>query len=97
MTTQQLTTALPPKTANPTENNEDRRFYTALTGSNYLKLEQESMARGLKPYALSKLVLTLFLQGEMIALSDLPEDVATKIRGYMQSKQRGNLEVKEVK
>lgn len=100
MTTPHTTGGLPPIKANHSESNEDRRFYTALSGSDYLKLEHQSMARGLKPYGFVKIILQLFLNGEMVALSELPEDVAQKIRAYIktkQEKQRGQLDIQEIK
>ncbi len=89
---------LPPKTDNPTQTLEDRRFYTALSGADYLKLEQECLQRNTKPYNLTKIVLTLFIKGDLVNLNELPDDAAIKIRAFLQQKQqaRGELQIKEI-
>ncbi|WP_156829758.1 hypothetical protein [Methylovulum miyakonense] len=98
MTTQQSTMVLPPKTDNPTQTLEDRRFYTALSGADYLKLEQECLQRNTKPYNLTKIVLTLFIKGDLVNLNELPDEPATVIRAYLRKKQlaRGELQIKEI-
>lgn len=54
---------LPPKgTAKP---GDERQFRTALSPSNYLRLEEESLSRGLTPYRLTQIVLTMYLDGRL--------------------------------
>ena len=54
--------ALPPRVPASVENQDTERLYrTALNSRDYLRLEIESMERGLKPFGLTKMIMTLYI------------------------------------
>lgn len=87
MTTQQL--KLPPVGNQDQISTRDRVYRTALSSSDYLKLEQDAVLRGLKPFGFTKIIMTNYLAGECVMLDELPEKTASEIRAYM-AKKRGN-------
>lgn len=91
MNTQAL--KLPPANLPPVGNQaqtmmKDRVYRTALSNADYLKLEQDGSTRGLKPYSYTKIIMTNFLSGECVLLSELPEKTADEIRVYMAKKRQ---------
>ena len=74
---------LPPRAPVTTETLETERLYrTGLNNREYLALEKESMERGLKPFGLTKSVMTLFLRKQLIYLQDLPQDLQDRINEH---------------
>jgi hypothetical protein len=65
---------LPPKAETNIQNGE-RIFRTALEAPNYLKFDNEAMARGIRPYALAKFLLTAYLNGRLVYVSELPDNI----------------------
>lgn len=61
---------------------QERLFRTALASKDYLRLEIESMDRGLKPYSLTKSIMTLYLHKQLIYLKDLPVDLQAQINAH---------------
>lgn len=75
--------ALPPRVPASVENQDTERLYrTALNSRDYLRLEIESMERGLKPFGLTKMIMTLYINKQLIYLSDLPQEIQELINEY---------------
>lgn len=77
-------TALPPRQPVTAESKDggDRLYRTALASRDYLKLEVESMERGLKPFGLTKAVMTLYINKKLIYVADLPAALQTQINEH---------------
>ena len=75
--------ALPPRIV-PTEETKDteRLYRTALPSKDYLRLEIESMERGLKPFGLTKSIMTLYVNKQLIYLPDLPQEIQELINEH---------------
>lgn len=71
-----------------TSDSGERLYRTALAPKDYLRLEIESMDRGLKPFGLTKSVMTLYLHKQLIYLKDLPPNIQTLISEYYKTNQR---------
>ncbi|MEF3074890.1 hypothetical protein V2P20_07620 [Methylobacter sp. Wu1] len=67
--------------------NSERIYRTALGPKDYLRLEIEAMDRGLKPYGLTKSVMTLYLHKQLIYIRDLPEELQKQINAHIKATQ----------
>lgn len=77
---------LPPRTSQQTSSvgrDNERIFRTALPSREYLRLEIESMERGLKPFGLTKAVMTLYLNKHLINVRELPGDLQAAIKEHL--------------
>lgn len=63
-----------------------RRFTTEMGTRDYLRLEVEAMERGLKPFSLTKLIMTAYVNRKLIVLSDLPIDIQKQVTAYYQTR-----------
>ncbi len=63
----------------------DRPFRCALSYKNYLLLEKESTARGIKPFNLVKSVLTLYLYKQLVYVKELPEELQAQIAAHFKN------------
>lgn len=80
MTEQELTL---PERGNSDQNKDQERIYrTALAAKDYLRLEMEAMDRGLKPFGLTKSIMTLYLHKQLIYLKDLPAELQVQINNH---------------
>jgi hypothetical protein len=76
---------LPPRREGATKSNDDERIYrTALGTRDYLRLEVEAMERGIKPFGLTKQVMTLYLNRKLVFVADLPADLQQQIAAHYQ-------------
>ncbi|WP_374089755.1 hypothetical protein [Methylomicrobium lacus] len=88
MNTQRLP-SIPPAGSNPIDNSDpsnDRLFRTALAPRDYLRLEIEAMDRGLKPFGLTKIVMTLYLHKQLVNVKDLPSELQYQIVEFFRTK-----------
>lgn len=81
---QELT--LPDRGNSEGNENQDRLYRTALASRDYLKLEIEAMDRGLKPFGLTKLVMTLYLHKQMVYVKELPPELQVQIKEHFKTK-----------
>lgn len=65
---------------------QERLYRTALASKDYIRLEMESMDRGLKPFSLTKSVMTLYLHKQLIYLKDLPVELQEQINTHYKKK-----------
>ncbi|MEI6709233.1 MAG: hypothetical protein WCK96_19085 [Methylococcales bacterium] len=79
---------LPPRQPVTADTKDIERIYrTGLNTRDYLRLEVESMERGLKPFGLTKSVMTLYLQKKLVYVFDLPKELQVLIaEHYKKSK-----------
>ena len=71
---------LPPRQAITSETQDSERLYrTALATRDYLRLEIESMERSLKPFGLTKMIMSLYLNKKLVYISDLPQELQAQI------------------
>ncbi|MCL7422872.1 MAG: hypothetical protein M8364_18435 [Methylobacter sp.] len=76
-----------PARGNSGNDNSERIYRTALAPKDYLRLEVEAMDRGLKPYGLTKSVMTLYLHKHLIYLKELPEELQKQITAHFKTNQ----------
>lgn len=84
-------TPLPPRQPVTAENKDggERLYRTALSSRDYLRLEVESMERGLKPFGLTKAIMTMYINKKLIYVADLPETLQQQINEHFRNhKQR---------
>jgi len=75
---------LPPRSDHPEQSMKAERLYrTALSAKNYLRLETESIERGIKPFKLTQSVMTLYLNKQLIYVKELPEIIQAEIKQYL--------------
>lgn len=65
----------------------ERIYRTALAPRDYIDLELEAMSRGLKPFGLTKLVMTLYLRKQLVLVKELPPVLQTQIVDHFKAKQ----------
>jgi hypothetical protein len=75
---------IPPKSTSTTQS--ERTYRTALDASLYLKLEQESLQRGITPYRMSQAITSSYLSGGLLILEELPESIQNAIRKHQKLK-----------
>jgi len=74
---------LPPRTTQPEENMKSERVYrTGLSSRNYLRLETESIERGIKPFKLTQSIMTLYLNKQLVYVNELPQQIQEAIKKY---------------
>ncbi|MEC4749811.1 hypothetical protein [Methylomicrobium sp. Wu6] len=81
--------SIPPVGSNPIDNNDksnERLFRTSLAPRDYLRLEIEAMDRGLKPFGLTKAVMTLYLHKQLVNVRELPPDIQSQIVQFFKDK-----------
>lgn len=66
----------------------ERNYRTAISSSNYLKLEKESTQRGIKPFNLTRSVMTLYINRQLIYTKELPDSLQEQIRDYYKSEDK---------
>jgi hypothetical protein len=75
---------LPPRVPANVETKDSERLYrTALSSRDYLRLEVEAMERGLKPFGLTKSIMTLYLNRQLVYVRDLPADLQVLISEHV--------------
>lgn len=65
----------------------ERIYRTALAPRDYINLELEAMSRGLKPFGLTKSVMTLYLNKKLLLVSELPKELQSQIANHFKAKQ----------
>lgn len=76
-----------PDRGNSDGNEKQERLYrTALASRDYLRLEIEAMDRGLKPFGLTKSVMTLYLHKQLVYVKDLPLELQVQIKEFFKTK-----------
>lgn len=78
---------LPPVGSVDSASGSERIYRTALSSRDYINLEIEAMSRGLKPFGLTKSVMTLHLNKKLILVSELPKELQTQIINHFKAKQ----------
>lgn len=66
---------------------QERIYRTALAPRDYINLEIEAMNRGLKPFGLTKSVMTLYLRKQLVLVKELPQELQGQIVAHYQAKQ----------
>jgi len=80
-------TILPERGSSPQFNKKERLFRTALDQEDYLKLEIEAMERGMRPYGMTKAVMTLYLRKQLVPMKELSEELRTQVLAHLKQKQ----------
>ena len=65
----------------------ERIYRTALSQKDYINLELEAMDRGLKPFGLTKAIMTLYLHKQLIPMKELSEELRAEVLAYLKAKQ----------
>jgi hypothetical protein len=89
MTNQPNLPVIPPAGLSSDHNDDksnERQYRTALAQRDYLRLEIESMDRGLKPYGLTKIVMTLYLHKQLVHVRELPQEIQIQIVEHYRNK-----------
>lgn len=83
-------TPLPPRQPVTAESKDggERLYRTALSSRDYLRLEVESMERGLKPFGLTKAVMTLYISKKLIYVADLPAELQQQINEHFKTQKQ---------
>jgi hypothetical protein len=82
-----LELTLPARGNSEKTGDQERLYRTALNSKDYLRLEIESMDRGLKPFGLTKSVMTLYLHKQLVYLKELPIEIQEQINVHFKTKQ----------
>ena len=80
---------LPPKSSLQDQKDEFK-FRTALDAPHYLQLDKEAMSRGLRPFRFAKLLLTAYLDGQLLYLSELPVAIQAQIQQHQAVQTKAN-------
>lgn len=83
-------TTLPPRVPITAETKDggERLYRTALSSRDYLRLEVESMERGIKPFGLTKTIMTMYVNKKLIYVADLPESLQQQINEHFKTQKR---------
>ena len=73
---------LPPRATRSEVKDAERLYRTALSSRDYVRLEIESMERGLKPFGLTKSIMTLYLNKQLIFAKDLPIELQAQLEAH---------------
>lgn len=65
---------------------QERIYRTALSHRDYINLEIEAMNRGLKPFGLTKSIMTLYLRKQLVLVKELPQDLQAQIIAHFRAK-----------
>jgi len=85
---------LPPRSSFSVQMKVERQYRTALSSANYLKLEIEAVERGLKPFKLAQAIMTLYINKELFAISDLPIDLQDKVKQFYSTQVKIQIPIK---
>lgn len=69
------------------ELNGERIYRTALIPRDYINLELEAMDRGLKPFGLTKAIMTLYLHKQLVPMKELTEELQAQVLKQLKEKQ----------
>ncbi|WAR44575.1 hypothetical protein [Methylomonas rapida] len=83
--------SLPPRMENKAALSKERNFRTALSAANYMLLEKEATQRGIKPFTLTKSVMTLYIHRQLIYIKELPKELQDAITLHYSNVDRLNL------
>jgi hypothetical protein len=80
-------TSLPPRQPVTAESKDggERLYRTSLSSRDYLRLEIESMERGLKPFSLNRAIMTMYINKKLIYVADLPEQLQQQINEHFKT------------
>lgn len=81
------TPILPDRGSSEAKDVPERIYRTALAQKDYIDLELEAMDRGLKPFGLTKSVMTLYLRKQLVLVKELPQDLQAQIIAHFRTKQ----------
>lgn len=74
---------LPPRSADALQHGE-RVYRTALPSHRFIELEQESLARGITPYVLVKILMIAYLDGRLVYVKELPDNLQEAIKRFQE-------------
>lgn len=80
---------LPDRGSSDAKDAPERIYRTALAQKDYIDLELEAMDRGLKPFGLTKSIMTLYLRKHLVYVKELPTDLQAQIIAHFKAKQTG--------
>jgi len=76
---------LPPRSV-VVDDNEEKQFRTALSLPRYIKLTTEASQRGgMTVYQLARLILSLYIDKQLLPVKDLPTDIQKLIKEHYSS------------
>jgi hypothetical protein len=78
---------LPDRGSSDAKDTQERIYRTALAQKDYIDLELEAMDRGLKPFGLTKSIMTLYLRKQLVLVKELPVDLQTQIITHFKARQ----------
>lgn len=78
---------LPDRGNSDAKDTQERLYRTALAQRDYIDLELEAMDRGLKPFGLTKSIMTLYLRKQLVLVKELPQDLQVQIIAYFKARQ----------
>lgn len=78
--------SLPDRGSSESKDAPERIYRTALPPKDYIKLELEAMDRGLKPFGLTKTVMTLYLHKQLVPMKELSEDLQAQVLKQLKDK-----------
>jgi hypothetical protein len=65
----------------------ERIYRTALAQKDYISLELDAMDRGLKPFGLTKAVMTLYLHKQLVPVKELSDELRAQVLTHLKEKQ----------
>ncbi len=78
---------LPDRGSSESKDGPERLYRTALAQRDYINLELEAMDRGMRPYGLTKSIMTLYLRKQLIPMKELSEELRGQVIAYLKDKQ----------
>ncbi|MFZ2404294.1 MAG: hypothetical protein WAW41_04095 [Methylobacter sp.] len=66
---------------------QERIYRTALAPKDYINLELEAMNRGLKPFGLTKIIMTMYLRKQLVPLKELTPELQNQVVQQLKEKQ----------
>jgi|GEM_PF-616961 len=88
-------TILPERGSLPEHNKKERLFRTALDQDDYLKLEIEAMDRGMRPYGLTKTIMTLYVRKQLVPMKELSDELRGQVLTHLTDKQEKAKQAKQ--
>ncbi len=77
--------SLPPRSS-ALDDSEERQFRTGLSLSRYVKLTNEALQRGgMTVYQLTRLVMSLYVDKQLVPVKDLPSEIQQAIKEHYAS------------
>jgi len=77
---------LPDRGSSEAQGKNERLYRTALEQRDYINLELEAMDRGMKPFGLTKAIMTLYLHKQLIPMKELSEELRTQVIEHLKGK-----------